>query len=289
MGKPLVESEFDVADAATCFEYYGGLATKIYGDVNPVPDEALSLTLKEPVGVCAQIIPWNYPLMMAAWKIAPALAAGCTVVLKPAEATPLTALELCRILDGIDELPKGVVNVITGDGPVAGAQLAGDPDVDKIAFTGSTATGRRDPARGGGLEPEAGDAGAGRQVAQHLLRRRRLRGRHRRRPVRGVHQPGRGLLGRLAHPGRKEAPQALRRGHGGQGPHHHAGRSHGPRDQDGTAGHREAPRAGGRLRRGGPAGGRAAGAGRDGAGAGGQAGRRRLPSAHHLRRRRARA
>src|SRR5688572_29272583 len=143
MGKPIFESEFDVADAATCFEYYGGLATKITGEVNPVPDEALSLTLKEPVGVCGQIIPWNYPLVMAAWKIAPALAAGCTVVLKPAEATPVTALELCRILDGIDELPKGVVNVITGDGPEAGAQLAADPDVDKIAFTGSTATGRR--------------------------------------------------------------------------------------------------------------------------------------------------
>jgi betaine-aldehyde dehydrogenase len=143
MGKPLVESEFDVADAATCFEYYGGLATKISGDVNPVPDDALSLTLKEPVGVCGQIIPWNYPLMMAAWKIAPALAAGCTVVLKPAEATPLTALALCRILDTIDELPGGVVNVITGDGPVVGAQLAADPEVDKVAFTGSTATGRR--------------------------------------------------------------------------------------------------------------------------------------------------
>ena len=76
MGKPIVESEFDVADAATCFEYYGGLATKITGEVNPVPDEALSLTLKEPVGVCGQIIPWNYPLLMAAWKIAPALCAG---------------------------------------------------------------------------------------------------------------------------------------------------------------------------------------------------------------------
>jgi betaine-aldehyde dehydrogenase len=143
MGKPLVESEFDVADAATCFEYYGGLATKIHGEVNPVPDEALSLTLREPVGVCGQIIPWNYPLMMAAWKIAPALAAGCTVVLKPAEATPLTALALCRLLDGIGELPKGVVNVITGDGPIVGAQLAADPDVDKVAFTGSTATGRK--------------------------------------------------------------------------------------------------------------------------------------------------
>ncbi len=142
MGKPIAESEMDVADAATCFEYYGGLATKITGEVNPVPDEALSLTLKEPVGVCGQIIPWNYPLLMAAWKIAPALAAGCTVVLKPAEATPATAIELARILDAIPDLPKGVVNVVCGDGPVAGAELAASDDVDKIAFTGSTRTGR---------------------------------------------------------------------------------------------------------------------------------------------------
>ena len=142
MGKPIVEAEMDVADAATCFEYYGGLATKITGDVNPVPDEALSLTLKEPVGVCGQIIPWNYPLMMAAWKIAPALCAGCTVVLKPAEATPMTALELARILDRVADLPEGVVNIVTGDGPVVGAELAASPQVDKVAFTGSTATGR---------------------------------------------------------------------------------------------------------------------------------------------------
>ena len=142
MGKPIIESEFDVADAATCFEYYGGLATKITGDVNPVPDDALNLTLKEPVGVCAQIIPWNYPLLMAAWKIAPALCAGCTVVLKPAEATPLTALELARILGGIEDLPPGAVNIVTGDGPVVGAELTASPKVDKVAFTGSTATGR---------------------------------------------------------------------------------------------------------------------------------------------------
>jgi betaine-aldehyde dehydrogenase len=142
MGKPIFESEFDVADAATCFEYYGGLATKITGDVNPVPDEAVSLTLKEPVGVCAQIIPWNYPLVMAAWKIAPALCAGCTVVLKPAEATPVTAIALARILDGLEDLPKGVVNIVTGDGPEVGAALAASDQVDKIAFTGSTRTGR---------------------------------------------------------------------------------------------------------------------------------------------------
>ena len=142
MGKPILEAEADVADAVACFEYYGGLATKITGDVNPVPDEALSLTLKEPVGVCGQIIPWNYPLLMAAWKIAPALAAGCTVVLKPAEATPLSAIELARILDGIPDLPKGVVNVVTGDGPAVGARLAESEQVDKVAFTGSTRIGR---------------------------------------------------------------------------------------------------------------------------------------------------
>ena len=100
-GKPIVEAEFDVADVATCFEYYGGLATKVMGHVNPVPDNALSLSLREPVGVAGQIIPWNYPLLMAAWKLAPALAAGCTCVLKPAEQTPLTALE--RALESVCE------------------------------------------------------------------------------------------------------------------------------------------------------------------------------------------
>ena len=92
-GKPIVEAEYDIADTATCFEYYGGMATKVLGHVNPVPDNALSLSLREPIGVAAQIIPWNYPLLMAAWKLAPAIAAGCTCILKPAEQTPLTALE----------------------------------------------------------------------------------------------------------------------------------------------------------------------------------------------------
>jgi betaine-aldehyde dehydrogenase len=142
MGKPIVEAEFDLADTVTCFEYYGGLATKITGDVNPVPDNALNLTLKEPIGVCGQIIPWNYPLLMLAWKIAPALAAGCTVVLKPAEQTPLSALRFAQLIDEIVELPKGVVNIVSGDGPVAGAALAQSYDVDKVAFTGSLEVGR---------------------------------------------------------------------------------------------------------------------------------------------------
>lgn len=142
MGKPIVESEYDVADAATCFEYFAGWATKIFGDVNPVPDNAMSFTVKEPVGVCGLIIPWNYPLLMAAWKLGPALAAGCTMILKPAEATPLTVLELAKLLDGIEELPKGVVNIVTGYGEVTGATLAESRKVDKVAFTGSTEVGR---------------------------------------------------------------------------------------------------------------------------------------------------
>lgn len=140
-GKPIVEAEFDIADTATCFEYYGGLATKVLGYVNPVPDNALNLSLREPIGVAAQIIPWNYPLLMAAWKLAPALAAGCTCVLKPAEQTPLTILELARSFGEIG-FPPGVINIITGFGETAGAPLVQNPGVDKIAFTGSGPVGK---------------------------------------------------------------------------------------------------------------------------------------------------
>ena len=140
-GKPLAESEFDVNDAATCFEYYGGLATKLHGEVLPVPDNALSMALREPVGVAAQIIPWNYPLLMAAWKLAPAICAGCSMVIKPAEQTPVTLLELARFFEECG-LPKGVVNVVTGFGETAGAPLVAHPQVDKIAFTGSVDVGK---------------------------------------------------------------------------------------------------------------------------------------------------
>ena len=141
-GKPIVEAEYDIADCATCFEYYGGLATKVLGHVNPVPDNAISLSLKEPIGVAAQIIPWNYPLLMAAWKLAPAIAAGCTCVLKPAEQTPLTALEFAGYLKDAG-LPPGVVNIITGFGETAGAPLVRHPDVNKVAFTGSASVGKQ--------------------------------------------------------------------------------------------------------------------------------------------------
>jgi betaine-aldehyde dehydrogenase len=140
-GKPIVESEFDMDDTATTFEYYGGLATKIHGDVIPVPTQAMSLALREPMGVAGQIIPWNYPLTMAAWKLAPALAAGCTVVLKPAEQTPLSVLALVEDFLAVG-VPAGVINIVTGDGPGAGAPLVAHPDVRKIAFTGSAAVGK---------------------------------------------------------------------------------------------------------------------------------------------------
>ena len=140
-GKPIVEAEFDMADVATCFEYYGGLANKVTGKVIPVPANALSFTLREPVGVAGQIIPWNYPLAMAAWKLGPALAAGCTCVLKPAEQTPLTAMELAHWLEEVG-LPPGVVNIINGVGEITGEAIVTHPSVDKIAFTGSAAVGK---------------------------------------------------------------------------------------------------------------------------------------------------
>jgi betaine-aldehyde dehydrogenase len=140
-GKPIIEAEGDIADVATCFEYYGGLATKIHGDVIPVPDNAMSLALREPVGVAGQIVPWNYPLLMAAWKLAPAICAGCTMVLKPAEQTPLTALALASSLADAG-LPPGVVNIVTGMGDTAGAAIVRHREVDKIAFTGSLEVGK---------------------------------------------------------------------------------------------------------------------------------------------------
>jgi betaine-aldehyde dehydrogenase len=139
-GKPIAESEFDLTDVATCFEYYGGLATKLHGEVLNVPDNAISLALREPIGVAGQIIPWNYPLLMAAWKLAPAICAGCSMVIKPAEQTPLTLLEFARFFEEAG-LPKGVVNVVSGFGET-GAAIVAHRDVDKIAFTGSVEVGK---------------------------------------------------------------------------------------------------------------------------------------------------
>ena len=140
-GKPLFESKIDVAQTVEVFRYYAGWADKIGGEVRPVEAGDLVFTERVPVGVVGAIVPWNFPLNLAGWKLAPALAAGCTVVLKPAPETPLTALMLGELLGEAGFLP-GAVNVVPGDGPTAGAALVRHPGVDKIAFTGSTATGR---------------------------------------------------------------------------------------------------------------------------------------------------
>ncbi len=140
-GKTIAGSKAEIGQVVEDFEFYAGAVTKIMGNTIPAPPNFFNYTLKEPVGVCAQIIPWNYPLLMAAWKVAPALAAGCTVILKPASPTPLTALELGKIALEAG-CPPGVVNVLPGPGAVIGAHLAGHPGIDKIAFTGETATGR---------------------------------------------------------------------------------------------------------------------------------------------------
>ena len=126
--------------AAQCFEYYAGAATRIFGETIPVTAPGLDFTLREPVGVVALIVPWNFPLTIASWKVAPALAAGNAAVLKPASYTPLTALELGRLALEAG-LPEGVLNVITGPGGSTGSALAGHAGVDKIAFTGETLTG----------------------------------------------------------------------------------------------------------------------------------------------------
>ncbi|HEY2802706.1 MAG TPA: aldehyde dehydrogenase family protein [Actinomycetota bacterium] len=140
-GKPIGEAEEDIAEVAFMFEYYGGWATKVMGEIPPVGRDAMSLVVKEPVGVAAAITPWNYPMMMAVQKVAPAVAAGCTIVLKPAEQTPMTALEIPKILEEAG-LPAGVLNVITGFGETAGAPLVDSPKVDKVGFTGSLEVGK---------------------------------------------------------------------------------------------------------------------------------------------------
>ena len=142
----------DVPLAVDLFRYMAGMATKLEGQTIPgsflvnnmlAPGSQFhSYTLREPIGVVGQIIPWNFPLLMAAWKIAPALASGCTVVLKPAEQTPLSALRLTEIINDSGLLPKGVLNIITGLGEEAGASIASHPDIDKVAFTGSTEVGK---------------------------------------------------------------------------------------------------------------------------------------------------
>jgi len=140
-GKPLRETEYDVIDAANCFRYYAGLATKPHGQTFDVSAPSQTFTVREPIGVCGQIVPWNYPLLMATWKLAPALAAGNVCVLKPAELTPLSTIRLAMLFQEL-EFPPGVLNIVLGAGATVGHALAASELVDKIAFTGGTKTGR---------------------------------------------------------------------------------------------------------------------------------------------------
>ncbi|KIM21368.1 hypothetical protein M408DRAFT_333502 [Serendipita vermifera MAFF 305830] len=143
-GKPVrIARDGDIADSIACLRYYAGWADKLTGQtISSTGPTKFNFTREEPIGVCGQIIPWNYPIMMWAWKTGPALATGCTVVMKPSELTPLTALKLCELVQEAG-FPAGVLNCVPGLGPVGGAALASHPDVNKIAFTGSTETGRK--------------------------------------------------------------------------------------------------------------------------------------------------
>ena len=142
-GHPLRDSRaLDVPRTAACYRYFGGMADKFQGETIPVEAGFLNYTLREPVGVVGQVVPWNFPLMFTSWKMAPALAAGNTIVMKPAEVTPLTSLKIAELMAEAG-LPDGVVNMVPGLGNVAGQAIAEHPGIHKIAFTGSTATGRR--------------------------------------------------------------------------------------------------------------------------------------------------
>jgi len=141
-GKTLFESKIELTMTVNTLRYYGGWADKITGDTLPVDGNFFCYTLREPVGVVGAIVPWNFPLNIASWKFAPALAAGCTIILKPASETPLTALAMAEVMQEAG-FPPGAFNVVSGGGSTAGAALVRHPDVDKISFTGSTEVGRQ--------------------------------------------------------------------------------------------------------------------------------------------------
>jgi acyl-CoA reductase-like NAD-dependent aldehyde dehydrogenase len=140
VGKAISSVKAELAQAIENFRFYGSAIASIGGRANPLGGSLLFYSLKEPVGVCGQIVPWNYPLMMTTWKLAPALAAGCTIVLKPDSATPLSALRMAELASEAG-FPPGVINVVPGPGPTVGAAIVRHPGIEKVAFTGSTATG----------------------------------------------------------------------------------------------------------------------------------------------------
>src|SRR6188508_1998611 len=140
-GKPITSARGEIIGASLVFDYYAGAANKIYGQTIPVSKPGIDLTLREPIGVVGLIVPWNFPLLMASWKVAPALAAGNTAILKPASYTPLTAIRLGELALEAG-IPAGVLNVVTGPGGTVGASIAAHPGIGKVAFTGETTTGQ---------------------------------------------------------------------------------------------------------------------------------------------------
>src|SRR4051795_903578 len=140
-GKPITAARGEIIGASLVFDYYAGAANKVYGQTIPVSKPGLDLTLKEPIGVVGLIVPWNFPLLMASWKLGPALAAGNTVILKPASLSPMTAIRVAELALEAG-FPPGVFNVVTGPGGTAGAAIAAHPGVGKVAFTGETTTGQ---------------------------------------------------------------------------------------------------------------------------------------------------
>jgi betaine-aldehyde dehydrogenase len=138
-GKPIADASWEVGAAAGCFEYYAGAATKLSGGTPPVEAPGLAVTLRQPLGVCALVVPWNFPMLIASWKLAPALAVGNSVVLKPASATPLSVLRLAELAAAL--LPPGVLNVLPGPGAQVGAALVAHPEVAKVSFTGDSENG----------------------------------------------------------------------------------------------------------------------------------------------------
>ena len=202
-GKPLREAKYDVADAAGCFRYYAGLITKPLGQTYEVSDPTIQgMVVREPIGVCGQIIPWNYPLLMAAWKLAPGLAAGNCCILKPAETTPLTAIELFKLIAEAG-FPPGAAQLLLGPGPTAGHALAASMARGQGRLHRRHGDGPQDHGGGDG-QHQKGDAGTRREIAVHRFCGCGFRGRARVRDVRDFRRTGRSVQRRLAAHSRTE-------------------------------------------------------------------------------------
>ncbi len=254
VGKAISSVKAELRGATENFRFFASAIASIAGRSNPIGGSLLFYSLKEPVGVAGQIVPWNYPLMMATWKLSPALAAGCSVVLKPDEATPLTALRLAELATEVG-FPPGAINVVPGGGPTTGAYLVSHPGVDKVAFTGSTATGAEVMKLASNGIKRA-DARARRQEPEPRLRRR---GPRRRDPELGLVDLLRGrpeLRGALARARRVAGLRRLRRPLLRRGGPAQGRRPARRRDADRLADLERAPGPGPRLRRAGTRGGR---------------------------------